>query len=177
MVSQKFYYFLCFTFTMMLFYCAYPPYMYYETIPERYETPTVSPGKKIQSYARFSQKLFEEIRSYLGTPYKRGGTSHYGMDCSGFVITVYKNAFGINLPHNSTALGDYGEKIPIRNGKFGDLIFFSDRRDKKVTHVGIYLYNSKFVHSSLSRGVIISDLSTEQYYQQRYVGTRRLAYF
>ncbi|MBN2088757.1 C40 family peptidase [candidate division KSB1 bacterium] len=177
MVNQKFLYFLFISFITNLFYCAYPPYMYYETIPERNETPTSSSRGRFQSYAQMSQRLYEEIRSYIGTPYKRGGTSHFGMDCSGLVITVYKNVYGIHLPHNSSALSDYGRKIPLRNGKFGDLIFFSDRLDKRVTHVGIYLYDTKFVHSSSSRGVIISDLSTEKYYQQRYVGTRRITYF
>ncbi len=173
----KVFYITFFSFVTMLFYCAYPPYMYDETTPERYETPTSSSRRNFNAYAQLSQKLYEEIRSYIGTPYKRGGTSHFGMDCSGLVITVYKNAYGMNLPHNSTALSDYGQKIPLRKGKFGDLIFFSDRLDKRVTHVGIYLYDTKFVHSSFSRGVIISDLATEKYYQQRYVGTRRITYF
>ncbi len=177
MVYQKFLYFIILIFVMIWLYCAYPPYMYYEAIPDRDETSAASPGRKMQSYAQFSQRLYEEIRSYLGTPYKRGGTSHYGMDCSGLVMTVFKNAYGIDLPHNSAALSAQGQKIPIRNGKLGDLVFFSNRKDKKVTHVGIFLYSTKFAHSSSSRGVIISDLSTERYYQERYIGTRRLTYF
>lgn len=176
MIYQKFAHFLFIAFIINFCNCAYPPYMYYETIPERHEMSTISSRSRFQSYAQVSQKLYEEIRTYLGTPYKRGGTSHFGMDCSGLVITVYKNACGLNLPHNSAALSDYGQKVSLRNGKFGDLIFFSNRLDKRVTHVGIYLYDAKFVHSSVSRGVIISDLSTERYYQQRYIGTRRISY-
>jgi cell wall-associated NlpC family hydrolase len=99
------------------------------------------------------------------------------MDCSGLVMTVFKEALGIQLPHNSEQLFQLGKQITIRQWKVGDLVFFRTGRTRKISHVGIYLFASKFVHSSTSRGVVISDFIQEDYYQKRYAGARRIISF
>lgn len=123
------------------------------------------------------EKLILRIRHYLGTPYRYRGTSRAGMDCSGLVMTVFKEALGIQLPHSSEQLSELGKQIPNRQWKTGDLVFFRTGRTRQISHVGIYLFASKFVHSSTSRGVVISDFNQEDYYQKRYAGARRVVAF
>ena len=120
------------------------------------------------------QRLVRTIKSYLGTPYKYGGTSKNGIDCSGLVLKIYHNALGLRLPHSSTALKKMGIPLSVRNLAFGDLLFFRTTKSRASSHVGIYLYGTKFVHSSSSRGVIISDFSTEKYYRKNFSEARRI---
>ncbi|MCK5740340.1 C40 family peptidase, partial [bacterium] len=70
------------------------------------------------------QELLANIKQYLGVPYKWGGVDKSGMDCSGLVITVYRDVFDITLPHNSRQLSKLGSPIPRHNLTLGDLVFF-----------------------------------------------------
>lgn len=117
------------------------------------------------------QELIKEIETWIGTPYKYGGTSKSGTDCSGFVQTVYKKIYNINLNRSARDLVKNTRLISKSQLKCGDLIFFKIKKPR-VSHVGIYLANNKFVHASSSRGVVVSDLTATYYTKYFYKGGR-----
>ena len=117
------------------------------------------------------QKLSQQYNLYKGTKYKYGGTDKRGFDCSGFTQTVYQNAFQIKLPRTTDDLGKFGNKVSKNKLKPGDLVFF--RPSRKYKHVGIYMGNGMFMHSSTSKGVIKSDLS-EGYWNKKYRYAKRM---
>lgn len=120
------------------------------------------------------KKVMEVILDWLGTPYYFGGTSERGIDCSAFTHQVFYLSSQILLPR--TASEQYKWGIPIKRNKleFGDLVFFHTRRYAYVSHVGIYLGDNLFAHSSSRYGVTVSSLES-QYYSKRFIGARRLS--
>jgi cell wall-associated NlpC family hydrolase len=120
------------------------------------------------------EKLLMEIIKYLNTPYKYGGNSTNGIDCSAFTQTVYHNVLSLDL--DRSARDQYKQGIEIDNQddlKFGDLVFFNTRRRVKPGHVGIYIGDDLFAHASSRNGVIVSSLDQE-YYSKRFMGGRRV---
>jgi len=117
-------------------------------------------------------KMGKIIDSYMGSPYKRGGETKGGMDCSGLVVAVYRQYSGFKLPHDTQKLFKLVKRIDKENLAYGDLVFFSDGWFR-VSHVGIYLGEGKFVHSLEDFGVIVSSLE-EDYYKKKYLGARRV---
>jgi cell wall-associated NlpC family hydrolase len=118
-------------------------------------------------------KLIEEVSKWLGTPYKTGGCSLSGTDCSCLIHTLYQSVYNIDLERSSDAMALKNcERIDKDDLKEGDLIFFSIK-NVKISHVGLYLGNGYFVHSSTSKGVIISNLS-EVYYRKYYTHSGRV---
>ena len=113
-----------------------------------------------------------EIQKFYGAPYKWGGETPHGTDCSGMVKTIYRNALDIDLPHNAQSIYDVSKKIYKIDLQFGDLVFFS-KSGRRVTHMGIYIDRGFFLHASSSRGVILSKLS-ESYYKKQFVGAGRI---
>ncbi|HZK43597.1 MAG TPA: NlpC/P60 family protein [Syntrophomonadaceae bacterium] len=117
-------------------------------------------------------RLIGVASQYLGTPYRYGGQSPAGFDCSGFTSYIF-NQFSIKM--NRTAAGQYSHGIAVSKANLavGDLVFFGG--GKGINHVGIYRGNGQFIHSSSPRngGVINSSLS-ENYYAKSYVGARRI---
>jgi len=111
-------------------------------------------------------KLLEEIDNWLGTPYKYGGTSKEGTDCSGMVLSIYKKLYSIDTKRSAYDLWQQSSTVKKDNLKSGDLVFFKINF-KQVSHVGIYIANDYFVHASSSRGVIIDHLDTK-YYAERF---------
>lgn len=118
-------------------------------------------------------KLRRTAESYLGTPYLYGGDDRSGMDCSGLVYRVFREANGLILPHKVSALANRGIPVKLNAVRVGDLLFFSGIIGKEPSHVGIYLGQGRFIHASSSRGVVISQVS-EQYYRKRFLGVRRM---
>jgi|688.fasta_scaffold203677_2 cell wall-associated NlpC family hydrolase len=117
--------------------------------------------------------LMKTAYGWLGTRYVYGGTSRSGVDCSAFVGAVYR-AHGINLPRTSAE--QYRRGTPVSRGELrtGDLVFFRTRGGSRVSHVGIYIGDNKFIHaSSGGRQVRINALTG--YYSQRYVGAKRIS--
>lgn len=117
-------------------------------------------------------KMGRIIDSFLSTPYKRGGETKRGIDCSGLVVTVYQQYAGFKLPHDTKKLFKLVKHIDKDDLRYGDLVFFSDGWFG-VSHVGIYIGEYKFAHSMEDFGVIVSSLD-EDYYQKRYIGARRV---
>ena len=122
---------------------------------------------------RYDRKvLIKVVEQWIGTPYKYGGSTKSGVDCSGLVWQVFNEAYGINLKRSSIELLTMVVLIKEDALLPGDLVFFKTS-DKEVNHVGIYLGERRFVHSSTSRGVIISGLD-EPYYRKHYKGAGRI---
>ncbi len=113
-----------------------------------------------------------KIIELINTPYLWGGTSTYGIDCSAFVMTVFKRALNIDLPRTSIMQSTVGDEVARENLRFGDLIFFNTM-GRRISHVGIYLGEGVFAHSSSSGGVKTSSLN-EDYYNSRFVTARRV---
>lgn len=113
--------------------------------------------------------LYSYIDQWWGTPYRYGGDSRDGIDCSAFVQALYAAVFHItDLPRTSREQFRMVRKIRHQdNLQEGDLVFFHVHT-RHVSHVGIYLQNNKFVHASLTQGITISDL-TDPYWHRFYV--------
>jgi cell wall-associated NlpC family hydrolase len=117
--------------------------------------------------------LVNEYRNWQGTPYRLGGTTKAGVDCSGFVQAVYKNSFNISIARNTDKQAISGRFVQRNALQVGDLVFFKSRW--KARHVGIYLGDDQFLHASSSKGVMISSLNNV-YWQPRYWQSRRILY-
>ena len=124
--------------------------------------------------ASIDRQLTEATNSWIGTPYRSGGTSRKGVDCSGFTMNIYREVYGIQLVHNSRSQlsTNCHKEVKKRKLKRGDLVFFATNgkrtRKRNINHVGIYLGDDRFVHASTKRGVIVSNL-TEEYYRETWV--------
>lgn len=114
--------------------------------------------------------LFEHIDNWFGTRYRYGGTTKDGIDCSAFVQVLFSSHYKIGMPRTAQDQYESTVRIPREELKEGDLVFFNTRGG--VSHVGIYLQNNKFVHSSTSEGVTITDLD-DNYWGRRIVGFGR----
>ena len=111
------------------------------------------------------------VDDWIGVPHRLGGLDHRGVDCSGFVLQIYRSVFGVPVPRVTEDQVRAGTAVRSDALRPGDLVFF--RISRKQRHVGIYLSGGEFAHASSSRGVMISHLS-EPYWQQRYWTARRL---
>lgn len=136
--------------------------------------PIISDPVKLPDYNLVRGKIILEIENSLGIPYRLGGDTPRGMDCSGFVKYIFQKTLDITLPRQVSALKTFGKHKDRKNLQFGDLVFFNNIESANISHVGIYLDLNQFVHASLSKGVIISSLD-ESYYNKRYAGARRVS--
>lgn len=118
-----------------------------------------------------NKKLVEYIHQWWAVPYRIGGSTMSGIDCSNFVRGLTNYAYGLDLPRTSREQAAYCREIEREDLKEGDLVFFNTGRG--ISHVGLYMANNKFVHASTSMGVVISSLD-EPYWKRRYVKSGRL---
>lgn len=131
-------------------------------------------GISIGKHDKENLELFTVAEKWLGVPYRYGGNTKKGCDCSGFVSQVYKAVYGKSLERNSAAIRDKNcSKIRRSQLRTGDLVFFKTGSSRKINHVGIYLKDDKFIHASSSKGVIVSSLE-EKYYIRTYVCSGRV---
>ncbi|MGM0635722.1 MAG: C40 family peptidase [Bacteroidota bacterium] len=124
-----------------------------------------------------AQKIVNHSKLYVGTPYKWGGTNKSGIDCSGLIQNSYAQA-GIDLPRTAKEMSKTGKRTRLKKVKLGDLIFFSTKkRGRKITHVGLVVEvtknDIKFIHSTTSRGVLISSMN-ENYWNDNYRKARTI---
>ncbi|MGB9702526.1 MAG: C40 family peptidase [Candidatus Kapaibacteriota bacterium] len=118
--------------------------------------------------------LLNEAMTLFGTPYRFGGITTRGLDCSAFTRLIYYRVAGIALPRTAREQISYGKPIKkISDLQFGDLIFFHTYSRKFASHVGIYLNDGLFVHAGTRFGVAVASLTSE-YYTKRFIGGRRL---
>lgn len=111
------------------------------------------------------KKVVKEAMEWLGTPYKYGGAEKgKAADCSGMVMSAYLEATGIKLPRNSAKQAEFCKKISGDDLEIGDLCFFATGKDpNRISHVGIMIDNETFIHSSTSKGVVTSKITTPYY--------------
>jgi lipoprotein Spr len=121
-------------------------------------------------------QLINVASDKLGTGYRSGGTTTAGFDCSGLMYSTFKK-FDITLPRSSHEMAEIGTEINTENAKKGDLIFFINRGQRRINHVGMIVEVNgdeiKFIHSSTQSGVIISSLK-ESYYERTFKQINRI---
>ncbi len=120
-----------------------------------------------------AQRVEALARSLVGTPYRYGGTTPRGFDCSGFVRYVFRKAANLTLPRSSRRQFSAGQAVPRGQELPSDLIFYSIQGGGP-THVGIYLGKGWFVHASDSGDAVKVADGAEEYWRSRYLGARRV---
>jgi cell wall-associated NlpC family hydrolase len=124
----------------------------------------------------FIEQLINSASDNLGVNYRAGGTSPDGFDCSGLMFSTFKK-FDITLPRSSNEMAEIGTQIDPEKAKKGDLIFFINRGQRRINHVGMIVdingEEIKFIHSSTQSGVIISSLK-ESYYERTFKQINRI---
>ena len=118
-----------------------------------------------------NQTLINFLETWYGTPYRYGGTTQNGIDCSAFTCNMMNTLFGYSLPRSAKQQYDASKRVTPKKMEYGDLVFFGTKG--RITHVGVYLGNDKFAHASTSNGVMISDLN-EEYFRKRWAGAGRI---
>jgi cell wall-associated NlpC family hydrolase len=119
----------------------------------------------------YNLPLLQQIDHWWGTRYCMGGSDENCIDCSAFTQTMLRNVYGVEVPRTAQEQYDFSTHIKDDELREGDLVFFKSGRS--ITHVGLYVGNSKFVNASTSGGVTISDLN-DNYWSKKYAGAGRV---
>ena len=120
-----------------------------------------------------AEKVASDAHNYIGSRYVYGTSGPNTFDCSGFTSYLYKQ-YGVSLPRTSTSQGTVGRYVDKNSLIEGDIVCFSNRSDRKINHVGIYVGDGNFIHASTSgRGVVMDSLYSN-YYVNHYVTARRV---
>jgi cell wall-associated NlpC family hydrolase len=128
----------------------------------------VNPSKT--EAATVSHRIVTEAKKFIGTPYKWGGTTPKGFDCSGFVYYTHKK-IGKTLPRTAAQMYQKGKTVHKSNLLPGDLVFFSTYK-KGASHVAIYIGNNQIIHAT-SKGVKVDSLNSS-YWKPKFIGAKRL---
>lgn len=115
----------------------------------------------------------QTAKKYIGTPYAYGGRSPKGFDCSGLTLYVY-DRHGVKLPRSSSKQAKAGRMVRKRNLMPGDLVFFSTGKRGRVSHVGIYIGDGKFIHAPSQGKKVCAASLNDKYYKKTYHSARRV---
>lgn len=135
-----------------------------QRVPHKKSQPTVQTSHVLDA-------LNQAHNNWKGTPYVLGGSGIGGVDCSSFTQIVFEDYFGVELPRNTRQQLQEGISVRRNYTRSGDLVFF--RTGRNMLHVGIVMEGDRFLHASLSSGVMISNLS-QRYWATKYLATRRI---
>ncbi len=116
-------------------------------------------------------KLYQFVYDWIGTPYRLGGDTKKGIDCSGFTKMIYEKVFGTDILRTSREIYSMVNPLAKEDLRDGDLVFFKIN-SRNISHVGVYLGNNRFAHASSSRGVVVSNLNEAYYTRYFYKGGR-----
>lgn len=140
------------------------------------KTGSASVSKESKHETNIVNNLIETATDNIGVRYKAAGTTKAGFDCSGLVFSTFEKE-NIKLPRSSYDQSKIGNIIKFDDAKKGDLIFFKTNKSRQINHVGliteVHREEIKFVHSSTSKGVIISS-TKEPYYKNSFVQVNRI---
>lgn len=129
---------------------------------------------KIQEITDRASNLVTRAVDFLGTRYQRGGNNvEQGLDCSGLVRLVFKDAADVELPRTAAEISRAGEKIDASELQPGDLVFYNTLK-RGFSHVGIYLGDNKFIHSPSKGGQVRIESMELSYWKKRFNGARRI---
>lgn len=162
--------------TVMLFtvVAAISPVSANETLPVPTPAPATSTPSLLDRTTTTISDLLLKGLELVGVNYRRGGTDpDAGLDCSGFVRLVFQEALGLGLPRTAKEMSAVGEKVELAQLQPGDLVFFNTMR-RAFSHVGIYLGDSKFLHSPRPGGEVRVEDIRGSYWVRRFDGARRV---
>ena len=120
-----------------------------------------------------AQKAATDAYNYIGCRYVYGTAGPRTFDCSGLTSFLYKK-YGVSLPRSSNEQGIAGVYVDKSALATGDIVCFSNRSDRRINHVGIYIGNGEFIHASTSGRGVVKDSLSEDYYTRHYVTARRV---
>jgi len=123
--------------------------------------------------ANDSDMLFHALMA-TGIDYRRGGKSYQsGFDCSGLVAHIYRQAYGLALPHGTKAQSELGSSVHRTELRPGDLVFFNTQK-QPFSHVGIYIGEGRFIHAPKEGAVVRTESLAARYWSERFDGARRI---
>ncbi|MGF1909712.1 NlpC/P60 family protein [Vibrio kasasachensis] len=137
--------------------------------------PTMNRSTPLTAYEQVQRHSFLDFyQEWQGVPYRLGGMSFNGIDCSALVKLAYQDTASVTLPRTTALQSNIGIEVDYNNAKVGDLFFFKTSLTSR--HVGIYLGNKQFMHASTSKGVMLSRIDNpywaDVFWQVRRVNTR-----
>lgn len=131
------------------------------------------PNSRLSDSITVIANLNDQLANWRGTPYRYGGTSRRGLDCSAFVMMTFRDKFDLQLPRSTRQQAKVGTEIDKEQLLPGDLVFFKTGSGDNGLHVGIYDTDNQFIHASTSRGVTRSSLNNV-YWRKNFWQARRI---
>ncbi|ANG92550.1 NlpC/P60 family protein [Enterobacteriaceae bacterium 155047] len=131
------------------------------------------PNPRLSDSITVIASLNDQLSTWRGAPYRYGGMSRRGVDCSGFVLLTFRDKFDLKLPRDTRNQAEIGTEIDKDDLLPGDLVFFKTGSGESGLHVGIYDTDNQFIHASTSRGVIRSSLDNV-YWRKNFWQARRI---
>lgn len=131
--------------------------------------PTAPPPRQDKASSSVSEILLAQYQVWKGVPHRLGGSDRKGVDCSGLMQAVFRDAFQLNLPRTSLEQSRLGRGVDAGEMRPGDLLYFLD---KGSDHVGVLVTGRQFLHASARAGVILSDF--DSYWAPRLLRVRRI---